>query len=457
MSKIEISLPDVLQINNFGAAFGDRIILSDVNLRVSEKGVMTLLGPSGTGKSTLLRSLVGLNDANPSFRTWGEAYYQGEYLEGINRPALVSQSAKLMMSSVFENVIHNLPERNNLDQMQQKDLAIRLLEEAGIGQLVDKFDDSVMSLALAEQRHLAIVRMAASGARLICLDEPTTGISEIEANRLLDYINKEAERRAILIVLHNLTQAKKLKGQIALLAGGQIQESQSTDDFIESPKSEPARQWVKLGSCNVPSPDASPEDLADDVPPPPPLPAAAKKVVSSSFGPRGFLWLKRGVLAGTPLPGVFHDIDYDLMALKKVGVKLLLTLTTRSLDDDVLNKYGIRSIWEPVKDMGAPSIDQAIGICEQIEVAIKNNEVVAAHCRAGLGRTGTILAAYLIWEGTSALDALDTVRGVEPRWVQSEEQVLFLEAFSIEVNKKFPQRSVPEVDKASINDRASYV
>jgi len=286
---------------------------------------------------------------------------------------------------------------------------------------------------------------------------PTTGINETESNRLLGYINKEARRRAIFIVLHNLTQAKILKGQIALLAGGQIQESQSTDGFIESPISEPAKQWVKLGSCNVPSPDASPEDLADDVPVPPPLPAAAKNVVSSSFGPRGFLWLKRGVLAGTPLPGVFHDIDYDLMALKKVGIKVLLTLTTRSLDEDVLNKYGIRSIWEPVKDMGAPSLEQAISICEQVELAIKNNEVVAAHCRAGLGRTGTILAAYLIWEGTSPLDALDIVRGVEPRWVQSEEQVLFLETFSTEVDKKFPQRSKTEVKEASKNDRASYV
>ncbi|MDH5472657.1 MAG: ATP-binding cassette domain-containing protein [Gammaproteobacteria bacterium] len=457
MSKIDSTMSDILQVIGFGAAFGDRIILSDVNLTVPERGVMTLLGPSGTGKSTLLRSLVGLNDANPSFRTWGEVYFQGESLDGLNRPALVSQSAKLMMSSVFENVVHNLPERNNLDQLQQKDLARRLLEDAGIGHLIERFDDSVMSLSLAEQRHLAIVRMSASGTRLLCLDEPTTGINDQEANSLLDYINKEAERRAILIVLHNLKQAKRLKGHIALLAGGQIQEVQSTESFIESPKSVPARQWVKLGSCNVPSPDASPEDLADDVPPPPPLPAAAKKVVSSSFGPRGFLWLKRGVLAGTPLPGVFHDIDYDLMALQKVGITVLLSLTTRSLDEETLNKYGIRSIWEPVTDMGAPSLEQAISICEQIEIAIKQDEVVAAHCRAGLGRTGTILAAYLIWEGVSAIDALDTVRGVEPRWVQSEEQVMFLEAFENEVVKKFSKRSVYEVVKASKNDRASYV
>ena len=457
MNVMSEGYQNILQLNNFGAAFGDKIVLSDVNLKVPEKGVMTLLGPSGTGKSTLLRSLVGLNDANPSFRTWGNASYQGDLLSNGNRPALVSQSAKLMMASVFENIVHNLPERNILDQGQQKDLAIRLLDDAGLGVLKDSLTESVMSLPLAQQRHLAIVRMVASGTRLLFLDEPTSGIADEDADLLLDYIKREGKRRAIFIVLHNLGQAKKLNGYIALLAGGHIQEIQSAESFINSPSSEPAKQWVKLGSCNVPSPDAAPEDLADDVTPPPPLPAEAKRSVVSSFGPRGFLWLKRGILAGTPLPGVFHDIDYDLMALRKVGVTVLVTLTKNALDEAVLNKHEIRSIWEPVNDMGAPTIEQAFRICEQIEAAIQNDEVVAAHCRAGLGRTGTILAAYLIWEGANAIDALDCVRGVEPRWVQSEEQARFLEIFEQEVIKKIPVRNLVDLNGYAKNDKKSYI
>jgi len=55
------------------------------------------------------------------------------------------------------------------------------------------------------------------------------------------------------------------------------------------------------------------------------------------------------------------------------------------------------------------------------------------HCRAGLGRTGTVLAAHLIWEGKGSLSALEYVRRIEPRWVQSEAQVKFLEAFSNKV------------------------
>lgn len=453
MNNLDNSPSTILQLNSFGAAFGDKIILSNVNLNVLEHGVFVLLGPSGTGKSTLLRAIAGLNDANPLFRTWGKAVYLGEALGDGNRPALVSQSAKLMMASVLENIVHNLPERNNLDFSQQRDLAVRLLEQAGLDELKDSLKENVVSLTLAQQRHLAILRLAVASPRLLCLDEPTTGIQDDAAEPLLNYIKKESTRRAILIVLHNLNQAKILSGHTALLAGGYIQEMQATNDFLNDPKSAPAKQWVKLGSCNVPSPDALPEELAEDVIPPPPLPEIARQAPSESFGPRGFLWLKRGILAGTPLPGVFHDIEYDMKMLNKVGVTTLLSLTSKPVDRDVLEQFGVKSIWQAIKDMGAPTIEQAVEICQEIDQAIEKNEVVAVHCRAGLGRTGTVLAAYLIWEGAAALDALDSVRGVEPRWVQSEEQVNFLEQFARYLVTKKPAQHHDNNRKLNLNDK----
>lgn len=436
INNSESQLTTILTLENYGAAFGDKIILSNVNLNILERGIFVLLGPSGTGKSTLLRAIVGLNEPNPMFRTWGNAVYMGDALANDNRPALVSQSAKLMMATVLENVVYHLPERNNLTIPQQRELATRLLTQAGLDSLLNSLDDSVLNLPLAQQRHLAILRLAAASPRLLCLDEPTSGISDAEATVLLDYIKKESKRRAILIVLHNLTQAKALSGYTALLAGGYIQEIQPTTDFINNPQSDSAKQWVRTGSCNVPSPDALPEDLADDVLPPPPLPQEARQAPSQSVGPRGFLWLKRGYLAGTPLPGVYHDIDYDMKMLNKVGVTMLVTLTTRPVDQEALDRNNIKSTWHAIKDMQAPGLEQAITICQEIETLIRDGEVLAVHCRAGLGRTGTILAAYLIWEGSSALDALNTVRDVEPRWVQSDEQALFLEQFATYLSSK---------------------
>src|SRR5512140_1578428 len=103
------SVPDaLLELHGFGVAFGRKVILSEISLAISEQGATVLLGPSGTGKSTLLRTLAGLSAASPSFRTWGDAFYRGSPLNGEERPDLVAQSAKLMMSSVLENVVVNL-------------------------------------------------------------------------------------------------------------------------------------------------------------------------------------------------------------------------------------------------------------------------------------------------------------------------------------------------------------
>lgn len=429
------TLTPILKLEKFGVCFGKKIILNDVNLQVVEKNITVLFGPAGTGKSTLLRSIAGLNNSNPSYREWGKTCFVGQPLGHDNHPSLVTQCARLVMKSVFENIVHNLPERNNLTQQQQKDLTVRLLEQAGLSLLKDSLNENVINLPLALQRHLAILRLASASPKLLCLDEPTSNLSERDAEKLLTHIKNESKYRAILIVLHNQQQAKQLEGYSALLAGGHIEEYSDTKLFLSKPLASSTQQFIKSGNCCLASPDAQPEDLAEDITPPPKIPQIAHKYVSESFGPRGFLWLINGQLAGTPLPGVFFDIDYDLKALQRVGVTLLISTTLQTVDPQRLKKYNIKGKAFPIKDMGVPELEDAINICRYIDEKIIANEVIAVHCRAGLGRTGTILALYQIWKNNDALGALEMVRNIEPRWVQSTLQVEFLEQFSKYITK----------------------
>ncbi len=422
----------ILSLDGFGVAFGEKVVLGSVNIEVPAKGIFVLLGPGGMGKSTLLRTLAGFNATNPSLRIWGEARYGGTLLDGqsSNVPAMVSQSARLMMSSVLENLMNDYPGRGRHTPRQQRGLCADLLVQAGLSGYAEQLDEPVVRLPLGVQRHIAILRLAAADHGLIFVDEPTTGIGDPEADVLLDYIARESERRAMLVVLHNQQQARRLGGKAALLAGGCIQEAGDSSRFFTSPSTAAAREFIRNGNCTVPTPGAVPETLDDESPSSAPLPEPARRYARQNSGPRGFLWLRNGVLAGTPRPGIVADLDDDLVALGRVGVTTLVSLTQTPMDSTALAAHGINHFSSPIPDMAAPTVEQTRDLCRQMQDRIAGGEVIAVHCRAGLGRTGTILASYLIWEGRDALDALETVRRVEPKWVQSEEQVLFLEEFA---------------------------
>jgi len=427
----------VLNLKKFGVAFGERIILRSVDLNIPTSGVFALLGPAGTGKSTLLRTICGINHAVSNLRTWGEMRYRGNELGKAGYPVLVSQNMRLITANVQENILNELPEKNDLSRKQKQDLAIRLLQETGLGELVDCLDEQVVKLPIPIQRHLAIAREAVAKPGLLCVDEPTADLSQNDAARILDYLSQLGESHALLVVLHNQKEAKNLASKTALLAGGWIQECKDTEKFFNEPENKVTRVFIRTGSCPVPSPDAKPEELDDsaELPTPPPLPETAKEYISDSFGPRGFLWLKQGLLAGTPRPGIVVDEGHDLRALQRVGIKVLVSLTEKRFNPQKLEKYDIEGLWLRIDDMKAPAFEEAFDMCQQVQARIADGNPVAYHCKAGLGRTGTLLAAQLVMEGKTALEALESVRKIEPRWVQSEEQVKFIEGFADFIKK----------------------
>lgn len=458
-------LAPVLQLTGFGVAYGPRVVLRDVTFTVPPLGCTVLLGPSGTGKSTLLRTLAGYNSARADLRTWGEALYAGAACTPRHQPALVMQNSKLLVSNVLENLVSELPARSALTQRGQIDVVAQLLDECGQSHLLDVLFEKVVERSVADQRAIAILRQAMAAPELLMVDEPTAGLPQAQADLLLDLMARLAGRRALLVVLHHLQQARTLGRQVVLLADGVVQEAQPCDAFFERPASALGRLFVLTGSCPEAAHHAEEEDAGtmpsvhpegQDDPPRPAKPTA----VSAACGPRGFLWLLPGQLAGTPWPGVVHGAGYDLDALRTVGVTRLVSLTEEPFDAGLAAPFGIACRACPMPDMHPPTLEQGMALCGSIDRDLAAGEVVAVHCHAGLGRTGTVLAAYWLWLGRgqrSALQALEDVRRIEPGWVQSQAQVDFLEEFALVVANMLAGQPASNDPDAARDDAAAVL
>lgn len=450
-------MESLLRLEGFGLAFEQRVILRDVSFDIPMQGCTVLLGPAGTGKSSLLRTLSGLMAGNSRLRLWGNVVYRGQAWGSADLPVLVEQKPQLLVSSVWDNLVLELPNRARMTRSEQSEEIGRLLNFLGQEHLMTQLAVQVIDLPVPQQRIIAILRKAMAQPALLMVDEPTAHLKDQDAAPINRVLKKLARKTPLLVVSHHQGQTRELADRVILMANGVVQEDAATELFFTEPRSEAARSFLRSGSCpeiGLGEVDDVVADLPQGAtaavapvtvqaaPATGPVPRVALQPVANYrpavYGPRGFVWLLDGLVAGTPQPGVgvVHDADGDLRSLREVGISRLVSLTEAPFDAALAADHGIQCAFNPIPDMHPPTLSQAVQLCHDIDLYCSKGEAVAVHCKAGLGRTGTILAAYWIWHKQGKVrgsEAVAHIRRLEPRMIQSTQQEEFLTEFATEL------------------------
>lgn len=216
-----------IEITNLTKNFGDKQVLTGVNLSVKKGESLVILGGSGSGKSVLIKIIASLHDA-----TSGSVKIDGEEIVNIKADArdkmmekigFLFQGGALFDSlPIWENVAFRLINHKKIDRKSAREIAIQKLKSVGLSEKVADLFPSELSGGM--QKRASLARAIAVNPEIIFFDEPTTGLDPIMAdviNDLIIKVSKELGATAITIT-HDINSARKIADKIAMLYQGKI-------------------------------------------------------------------------------------------------------------------------------------------------------------------------------------------------------------------------------------------
>ncbi len=219
--------PIALEIRNLSVYYGNFLAIRDVNLSIPKNQITAIIGPSGVGKSTLLRALNRMNELVPGCRTEGEVIFDGmniydprvDPVEVRRRIGMVFQKPNPFPKSIYENIAWGLRINGFRGTRAQMDEAVeQALRAAALwDEVKDKLHQSGLSLSGGQQQRLCIARVVALQPEVILLDEPASALDPIATLKIEELMRELKRDYTIVIVTHNMQQAARVSDYTAMM------------------------------------------------------------------------------------------------------------------------------------------------------------------------------------------------------------------------------------------------
>ncbi|ABO50808.1 phosphate ABC transporter ATP-binding protein, PhoT family [Desulforamulus reducens MI-1] len=241
-----------LKTENLQVWFGNQSILNCINLEFPNKNISAIMGPSGCGKTTLLKTLNRTLELEPGYRYTGRVMLSGKNIYAEKNVAtvrrrigLIFQTPVALPLSIKENVLFGVRYYGERNKAKLEEINEQCLKQAGLWKEVkDRLAQPARELSGGQIQRLSIARVLAVNPEILLLDEPCSNLDPSSTKMIEDLLHALANQLTIILVTHNLFQAKRVAHNTIFMMDGQIIESGETKRLFNHPEKQQTYDFI---------------------------------------------------------------------------------------------------------------------------------------------------------------------------------------------------------------------
>jgi len=233
-------------------------ILKNIGIHIPENQITCIIGPSGSGKSSLIRSINRMNDGVEGMEVGGDISVGGTSVLGSKvdtaqlreKVGMVFQKPCVFPKSISENVLFGIKHIKKLSKREKLEIVEENLQAVSLWkEVAHRLSDKAASLSIGQQQRLCIARTLAVRPEVILLDEPTSSLDPVSTRAIEEMMSKLKEKFTIVFVTHNIGQAKRIADHLVFVCDGQVIEQGRADEMFKHPAHPQTKAYLNDEFC----------------------------------------------------------------------------------------------------------------------------------------------------------------------------------------------------------------